>query len=111
MNGGWQKYTDEGKSGPLGARDMFSLAKTPLEIFEPILEIGFHVKKNNNNPDFRLLLKIRETRQRGVHFFRVAVGGSQAMAAFHPEGVSSVSPAQNPSLFLPSPHLLSPAGI
>lgn len=56
IEGGGQKYIDEGKTGPQRARDTFSLARTLFEIFEPILEIRFHIKKKN--PDFWLLLKI-----------------------------------------------------
>ena len=50
------------KTGILGARDMFSLAKILFEIFGPILKIS------HKNPDFWFLLKLERSGNTGYIF-------------------------------------------
>lgn len=59
------------KTGILGARDMFTLAKILFEIFEPVLKIS------HKNPDFWFLPKLERSGNTGYFFSGWQLAGTE----------------------------------
>lgn len=107
IEGGGEKYIDEHKMGPLRARDMFGLARMLFEIFEPILEIRFHIKKSRflASPE-----NLRDLATRGP-FSQDGSWLELRSGCFPSGGYEFCLPSTKSQLVLPASPLLGPTGI